>query len=344
MMSRRGEIETATICKTVWLEAPGKIDWREEPVWAPGPDQILCATVVSAISPGTELAAWQGLPPLTPQVMYPRLQGYCNVGRVLACGNNVTAFKPGDRVLSHMSHRSHYLLDPSDVLLKLSEQSRSDHVACCYLLHLGYDAVMRSNVRPGARVAVIGMGALGLSAVSMAHLAGADVCAFTDHDAPREKARAMGAKVVLKRDAESDLAQFWGGALADVVIITTNKWQDWQVALRLASKFGTIACLGFPGRGEALPSFNPLDSQYFYAKQLRLEAVGIAPACADERGFLRFNLRSNIAWIAQCVEGGMVDADVLISGRYPASEIATAYENLQARKNSPVTYILDWQP
>ncbi len=46
-------------------------------------DKILCKTLVSAISPGTEIAAYDGLPPLHPIKAYPRLVGYCNVAELL---------------------------------------------------------------------------------------------------------------------------------------------------------------------------------------------------------------------------------------------------------------------
>ena len=54
---------------------------------------------MTAISPGTELAAYVGLPPLRDGPAYPRLQGYCNVGRVLTVGERVRHLVPGQRVL-----------------------------------------------------------------------------------------------------------------------------------------------------------------------------------------------------------------------------------------------------
>jgi D-arabinose 1-dehydrogenase-like Zn-dependent alcohol dehydrogenase len=326
----------------VWLESPRKVTLRKEHLPSPEETQILCATIVSAISPGTEMAAWRGLPPLRPQVSYPRLQGYCNVSRVMEVGKAVTDIVPGDRVLSFSSHRSHMLMSRNDVLLKLDPKHNVDLIACAYLFHLGYNAVLRGEVRPGSRVMVIGMGALGLSTVALAHQAGAEVHAVTDQRRPAETAIEMGADKILSRSSAEDFGKETGNGSFDVVVLTTNSWDDWHLAMEAAAMFGTVACLGFPGRGESLPSFNPLDSSLFYMKQLRIEAVGMSPERNDSRGFLRFNELDNLNWLVRKISDGTLKADSLISGRFDGADIAKAYDHLERRTDSPVTYILDW--
>ena len=320
--------------QVVWLTAPHTLEVRTEPLAAPGMGEVACATIVSAISPGTELAAFTGQPLLRPGTGFPRLQGYCNVARVTALGAGVTGVAVGDRVLSFTSHRSAFNIAAADILLTLPADADAGRIATSYLFHLGYNAVLRGGVRAGHRVLVIGLGALGLTSVAMAAVAGAEVTALSDHAATARRALALGATAVVRR--ADTLPQ------ADVVIVTTNGWDDWHRALQAAAPLGTIAVLGFPGRGQPAPDFNPLASEYFYVKQLRLEAVGLSPEAADSRHFLRFNERDNLAWIAGRIAVGRIDADMLISGRYPGVEIARAYDDLLARRGDPVTYLLDW--
>jgi threonine dehydrogenase-like Zn-dependent dehydrogenase len=319
----------------VWLSGPGKIELRNGPLGTLGSQQVECETLVTAISPGTELAAYRGLPALRPGTGYPRLQGYCNVARVVAVGEAVTGLAPGDRILSFTSHRDRFLIDQDDVLLVLPNGADAGKIAVSYLFHLGYNAVLRAHVRAGSRVLVIGLGALGLTSVAMAALAGASVEAVSAHAAAA--ARALGASRTLTRDDDITTP-------ADVVILTTNGWDDWQLALRSAAPQATIAVLGFPGRGEPLPTVNPLDSQHFYVKQLRVEAVGLSPERPDSRGFLRFNERDNLAFIASRISAGVLDPTPIISGSYPGRDIQRAYDDLVSRRESPVTYLLDWQP
>lgn len=327
--------------KVVWLEQPGQLALRSETLGAPGPRELQCETIVSAISPGTELAAWRGLPPLRPGVTYPRLQGYCNVARVIAVGDDVAGYAPGDRVLSFASHRSHFLLPEGEALYRLPPEAEADRIVAAYLFHLGYNAVLRGGVRAGSRVLVQGLGALGLASVAMAALAGAEVWAVSGHAHSAQMARTYGAQDVFGRDAAEALKAALSPG-ADVVISTTNGWDDLAQALSLAGQNGVIATLGFPGRGEGLPPFNPLSSEHFYMKQLRIEAVGWSPEQDDSRGFNRFNERANIAYLARMILTGRLDPAVILSGRYRGEDIAQAYADLDARKDNAVTYLLDW--
>jgi threonine dehydrogenase-like Zn-dependent dehydrogenase len=333
---------TAWTARTAWLTAPRTLEWREEPLGAPGPGEILCETIVSAISPGTELAAWRGDPPLRPGPAYPRVQGYCNVARVLECGAGVEGIEQGDRVLTLQSHRSHFTCPAADAYVKLAPEMQAEGIATAYLFHLGYNAVLRSGVRAGSRVVVIGLGVLGLTSVAMAKQAGAEVFPVSDHAAPRRLAEEeYGAHGAYAR-TELDALRVAMGAGADVVILTTNGWEDFRLAQEIAGNNAVIACLGFPGRSQPPGEFNPLGAEHFYNKQLRIEAVGRSPLENDPLGFNRFNLRDNLAYIARALERGQPDARPIVSGTYPAGELERAYADLEARRDDALTYLLDW--
>lgn len=326
--------------RVAWLEGPRQLTFRDEPLACPSPGELLCETIVTAISPGTELAAFVGLPPLRPGRTYPRLQGYCNVARVIACGDAVEGFAPGDRVLTFSSHRSHFVIETDDALVKLEEGDDAGAMACTYLFHLGYSALIAGGVRGGSNVAVVGLGVLGLASVAMATVAGARVTAISDHPEPRKLAASYGAARCLTRD---EARAGPNARTADVVIGTTGAWSDWDLGLVLAADRGVIATLGFPGRGQEPGAYNPLESRYFYDKQLTIKAVGMLPERNDSRHFLRFNERANLAYIADLLRAGRLASGPLISGRYPANELAKAYQDLIDRTRSPVTYLLDWQ-
>ena len=143
----------ARLARVASLEGPRQLVWRTEALPERIPDgELLCETIVTAISPGTEVAAYQGLPPLREGVAYPRVQGYCNVARVVSCGTGVTGFSAADRVLTFSSHRSHFTIPADQVLLRLPDAAVDGETACSYLFHLGYNAVLRGGVRPGSRV------------------------------------------------------------------------------------------------------------------------------------------------------------------------------------------------
>ena len=327
------------IARTAWLEGPEQLVWKDEELRAPAAGEMLCQTITSAISPGTELAAWHGAPPLRPGNPYPRVQGYCNVAKVLEVGEGVAGIAAGDRVLTLQSHRSHFVCKASDAYVKLDHGMEEGDVAPAYLFHLGYNAVLRSGVRAGSRVCVIGLGVLGLTSVGMAKRAGGQIYAISNHAYPRgiavDQFDAWGAYARAEKDRL--LAEM--GAGADVVILTTNSWTDYQLALEIAGQHAAIACLGFPGREQAPGEYNPLSAEHFYNKQLRIEAVGMSPLENDPRGFNRFNLRDNLNYITRVIAQ---DARQIVSAHYPAYELDRAYRDLSARKNNAITYLLDW--
>lgn len=327
-----------------YLDGPRQLAFREDPLDPAklGAGQVLCETLVTVISPGTELAAYTGLPPLHGGIAYPRLQGYCNVARVLAVGVGVISPAPGDRVLTFSSHRSHFVIDAESVLVVLPAEAKAEEAACAYLFHLGYNAVLRSAVRAGSKVLVIGLGSLGLTSVAMAAIAGADVYAISEQGPAQALAREFGAVASFSRTRPDDLRQAMG--LADVVIATTNAWPDWALALESAAMRGTIAVLGFPGRSEDAGAFNPLESRTFYAKQLRIEAVGQSPERPDSRGFARFNERANLCFLVEQIGRGRLRPSALVSGRFPGLQLERAYQNLLARHGNPITYALQWNP
>jgi threonine dehydrogenase-like Zn-dependent dehydrogenase len=90
------------IRKSLYFTGPYQVSLREEPLAAPGPGQVLVRTLMSAISPGTELLIYRGQAPremaadatlasLPGSLAFPLKYGYAAVGRVAALGPEVAA-------------------------------------------------------------------------------------------------------------------------------------------------------------------------------------------------------------------------------------------------------------
>jgi D-arabinose 1-dehydrogenase-like Zn-dependent alcohol dehydrogenase len=281
--------------------------------------------------------------PLRPGRQYPRLQGYCNVARVCEVGASVTSVKLGQLVLTFQSHRTAFAIKACEILHVLHDTDQPEKVVCAYLYHLGYNAVLRSGIRAGSRVLILGMGTLGTTTLAMCHIAGAVCDVITDHPGTRQQALATGARQAWARD-EFDAAQEGPEPLRyDTVITTVNGWADWRRALVAARKLGTIAMLGFPGRGQDRPDFNPLDPRYVYSKQLRIEAIGESPEQSDSRGFLRFNERDNLAFIIDGIRRGQIETTHIAAATFTHREIETAYEKVSRRETATATALIDWR-
>jgi threonine dehydrogenase-like Zn-dependent dehydrogenase len=334
---------TSRLSQVLWLNAPRTLEFRTTELCYCADDQIICETLITAISPGTELAAYTGLEPLRHGRQFPRLLGYCNVAQVREVGAAVTSVKPGQHVLTFQSHRSAFATTANQVLYVLLDTDVPDQVVCAYLYHLGYNAVLRCGIRAGSRVLILGMGTLGTTTLAMCQIAGAVCDVLSDYPKTREQALTMGARQAWARD-EFDGAQEGPEPMRyDTVITTVNGWVDWKRALVAARKMGTIGILGFPGRGEGLPDFNPLDPRYMYSKQLRIEAIGESPEQSDSRGFLRYNERENLAFIVDAIRRGRIDTTQIAADTFTHRAIEMAYHKVSRRETSTATALIDWR-
>lgn len=307
-------------------------------------DEVVAKTIYSAISPGTEVAAYRGDPPLRPMKVYPRVNGYCNVAQVQQTGSGVTDYQTGDYILTFQSHRSAFVCDQTKVITKIPPDASLQEVSCSYLYNLGYDALLKSDVRPGLNIAVVGLGVLGLATVRLAHLSGCKVYAFSNQIDQYDLAKEFGATKVCPKSGET--SENWFTELNqsgfDVVVTTSNLWSDWLLALKLPRKKGKICVLGFPGRGQQPPNFNPLASQFFYDKQLILIACGYTPDLTVLPEDIRFTIKRNCKFLVDWVAQGKLKADKLVSEVVPWHRLPEVYMRMMSREDKLLTCVLKW--
>ena len=334
--------------KKIVLEDKFKISIETETLDVANLDrnQIAAETLFSAISPGTEVSAFKGDPPLRPMKVYPRVVGYCNIGQIVAVGEKVKEYKVGDIILTHQSHRSAFVCSTDLILAKVPEDANLPESSTTYLFHLGYNALLRGDVRSGHNVAVLGLGTLGLTTVAVSKLFGAKTMALTGREIVFPTATEMGADIVVNKN-DPKLNEIIGSNFyetgIDVLVTTSNSWNDWRIALGIPRKNGKICVLGFPGRTQPIPDFNPLDSSSFYEKQLNIIGCGYTPKNSLPPEDLRFNLKRNCRYLLEQILNGTLPADKIISAVVTWTEIEDVYQDLAKRKKDLITAVLKWK-
>jgi len=302
-----------------------------------GENEIFSETQYTVISTGTEIAAWEGKPPLRPCKVYPRLVGYCNLAKVIKVGNSVTEIHVGDYVLTDQSHRTAFICDQSEVLLCIKEQDKQllKKITATYLYHLGYSALLAADYKPGHQIAIIGMGVLGITTASLSRVFGASPFIFTNQkmETPAFKKEYLGLNFMY---------ELCGMDGVDIVINTSNKWEDHRLCLQLARKGGSIVCLGFPGRAEEAPNFNPLDSQFFYDKQLTIKHCGYFPDVKVDPIDIRFTVKRNIKYLSSLIFQNRLDPLEILQKEFSWKKLDDAYTLLSARKEGSHTVLIDW--
>jgi hypothetical protein len=190
---------------------------------------------------------------------YPRVVGYCNLARVLESGDESIA--PGDYILTHQSHRSHFCIPADEVLVKADNRPEA---TTTYLYFLASRVFEESDAHD---IAIVGLGALGYAIADLATRRAVKPIVFTDRQASIPD-------VEIRSKSE-------GGEFRHVVL-TSNRWEDYQLALRLATQ--TVTLIGFPGRGEPT-GFNPLSG--LYPRGLTLRQIGEVPLSQVKMGMRR---------------------------------------------------------
>jgi 2-desacetyl-2-hydroxyethyl bacteriochlorophyllide A dehydrogenase len=295
------------------------------------PMEIIAQTLFTAISPGTETAAYIGATPLRPGTIYPRLLGYCNVGKVIKKGRAVKNIKIGDLVLTSESHRSIYKISSKDIVSTIPKNLDPKKAVLAYLYNLGLVSLENFKINKKSEVAIIGLGVLGLTTTEIAKVFGyKKIYALSNSKHKLTLAKKIGANFTCSKKTDNE-------KIASLVITTSNNWYDWKLALKIVKDNGFIAVLGFPGRNELPPKFNPLEPMYFYFKHLTIASVGL-PHKKNPRLAIKINCKK----ILKLMSTKKIFPEKLISGIYDYRKIEMAYKKILNRDKKTTTLILKW--
>ncbi len=310
-------------------------------------DEVLIETDVTALSTGTDLGNYLGDSTYVPGAPdYPRAVGYSNVGIVSDFGPAVKGLRKGGRVFSLRPHRSGFVARGTDLLVPVPEEISSEEASLAYLTQLGLSALRQANYETGENVVVIGLGVIGLCTVALSRAMGASVLGVANSDIRAKAAVEMGALACLSSDDPNPVAsmkrEFRGGE-ADIVILTSNSWESYFLALDLVRFGGRVSVLGFPGRAQPPSERNPLGPAPFYGKQLTLIGAGHSPRLECEPSDLRFNLRRNLDYIFQLIATKRMSLAPVITHRYPFRRMQEAYDLALTHSKDLVAAVFEWR-
>jgi len=141
-----------------------------------------------------------------------------------------------------------YLCWPAELAIKIPDSMSLDEAAIVEPLAVGIHAVRLADVKPGDTVAVLGAGAIGLSVLQAAAIAGAGrVIVSEPIPERREVARALGAtEVIGSAEACTQFARLTDGRGADVVIECTGENEPVRESCRIVRVLGRVVVVGIP--------------------------------------------------------------------------------------------------
>jgi 2-desacetyl-2-hydroxyethyl bacteriochlorophyllide A dehydrogenase len=302
------------------------------------PDQIWVKTELTALSTGTDRGNYEGAEQVPGAPPYPRWVGYSNVGEVQAVGDRVTRLQPGDRVFALKAHASDYVAEESEPIVRIQDGIPAEDAVFTKLYHLGYHSLRRGELSFGERVAVIGLGVLGLASVELARVFGGRVIAIGNSEIRIAQARELGAHLAVGFDdpeCQEKIDDFTEGEGVELVILATNPWPAYKVGMEIVGEGGRIAVLSLLGRGEDTADFNPLAMEWLYQKSLTITGVSLT---ARERQ----KLARDFTYLLSLMVDGSIRPSRLITHRLPFEQINEAYEMAYFRDKSMIGTIFQW--
>ena len=258
--------------------------------------------------------------------------GYCNVGRVVELGAGSTGFAAGDRVVSNGKH-AEVVAVPVNLCARIPAAVSDDAAAFTVIGAIALQGIRLAQPTLGEAVVVTGLGLIGQMTVQLLRAHGCRVLGIDPDPARLALARTFGADVVDLSAGEDPVTaadRFSRGRGVDAVILTAATTSSAPVheAAVMSRKRGRIVLVGVTGL--------ELSRDDFYKKELSFQVScsygpgRYDPAYEDKGqdypvGFVRWTEQRNFEAVLDMMADGRVNADPLISHRFPLEQAEAAY-------------------
>jgi predicted dehydrogenase len=252
-------------------------------------------------------------------------------------------FKVGDRVAcagGGYAVHAEYAIVPKNLLAHMPDEVDFESAAFATLAAIALHGFRLAQPQLGERVAVIGLGLLGLLTVRIARAAGCHVFGV-DLDPRRvELAVQAGVEAVLRDQAEAAALSWSRGQGADCVLICADTPSNDPVILAgaIARDRANVVAVGAVG-------LNFPRAVYFQKELNFVNSRSYGPGRYDPNyeesgqdypiGFVRWTEGRNLAAIIDLLASGNLDIRPLISHRFPIEKAPEAYELITGKNEEP---------
>ena len=357
----------------------GETRIAEIPVPQPTDGAALVRTAVSLVSVGTErmlvefarqnlLGKAQSRPDLVKQVMekarregllttleaamnrldQPMALGYSSAGTIIDIGSELQDFKVGNRVAcaggGHAVH-AEFASVPQNLMVKLTDEVDFESAAFATIGAVAMQGFRLASPQVGERIAVIGLGLLGLLTLTIARAAGCYVLGIDLNPDRVALARQLGAQAVSRKDAEEAAQAFSRGHGLDAVLICADTKSDDPVTLAgsIARDKAKVIAIGAVGMN--------IPRKSYYAKELDFQVSrSYGPGRYDSNyeekgidypiGYVRWTERRNMQAFIDLLANHQIDIQPLITHRFPIAEAPKAYELITTKVKEPYLAVL----
>jgi predicted dehydrogenase/threonine dehydrogenase-like Zn-dependent dehydrogenase len=274
--------------------------------------------------------------------------GYSSAGTIVKLGPGLPGFQVGQRVAcagGNYAVHAEYACVPKNLLARIPEGVDFEAAAFTTLGAIALHGFRQTGAQIGERIAIIGLGLLGLLSVGIVRAAGCQVFGI-DLDARRVAlAQQMGATAVLRPQAEEGARSFSQGRGCDAILICadTQSSDPVELAGTIARDRARVVAVGAVGL--------QIPRKIYYEKELTfLNSRSYGPGRYDPAyeeggqdypiGFVRWSEGRNLEAILELMAAGQLDVHALISHRFPIERAPEAYQLITGKQREPFLGVL----
>jgi threonine dehydrogenase-like Zn-dependent dehydrogenase len=297
------------------------------------PHEVAGRMVRSLVSPGTELAGYQGQ---WAWAKYPLAPGYAAIFQVTEVGSEVTDLKPGDLAFCMGSHQS-YQRAPRQYVVPLPKGLSPDAAPFARLMCVTMSTLTTTTARPPAKVIVTGLGIVGHLAAKLFSACGYDVLAVDPLEGRREAAVQAGIARVAPSVPLDD--PNWAGKVALVVECSGHE-QAALDACKVVQKRGEVVVVAAMWKQRtnlsAFELLNTVFNRYVVVRSGWEWEVPLLPT-----DFRTNSMYTNIAGAMQWLADGKVKVEGLAMPASPR-DAQQVYQQLLHQPAKSLTALYDW--
>ena len=327
-------------------------EYEERPLQA---HEVRVRTLVSGIKTGTELNLYTGKTPFLTQsfdpeyrmflprpegkALYPLTLGSWMVGEVIEASPEVTHFQVGDRVHGGLPHRPTHTVH-EDRLYPVRAGVSSELMVFTDPAIFALGAVHDAQIKVGDRVAVFGMGALGLLAIQIARLNGAELVVAVEPIARRRAlAVEFGADVALDPNAGDVgrmIKDMTGRKGVDTAIEISGAYAALNEAIRCIQQEGLIVTAGYYKGGDQLK----LGAEWHHNRPTMRSSMMVWDC--SHRSTPLWDLQRVEETAIRLLESDKLQAGPMVSHRFSYADVPEAYSFLENHIEDTVKVLLTY--
>lgn len=280
--------------------------------------------------------------------------GYSSSGVVLEVGEGVTGFAPGDRVacVGHgFASHAEIVSIPANMAARIPDAVGDEEAAFGMVGVIALHGVREAHLTFGSKVAVIGLGLLGLITVQLLRAYGCQVIAMDLDPSKCALAKEFGAAAVTTSQEEllEISNQLSDGFGQDAVLITAATKSDAPVnaAIELSRPKARIVLVG-------VADIHPSRNDMWYKEMEIVVSKAGGPGALDPLyeidgvdmpiGHVRWTQTRNVEELLRLAAEKRLDLARLITHRYAIADAETAYrEHLGEARTNAIGVMVNYQ-